>query len=97
MRPKAISRGKVCSNAYEEPTRFLHISFEASLKRFVPTSAESQIPIRFFKLQWRFYDHGNGSGTVGEMAQYRSSSLPAVELEVIDNYCEIRGWCMWRR
>ena len=20
-----------------------------------------------------------------------------MELEVIDNYCEFRGWCMWRR
>ena len=85
-----MSRGKVLPKAYEESTHFLRIWFEAFLKRFVAPSARHQIPIRFFKFQWVFYYHKNGSETVGEMAQKRSSSLPTVKIEVINKYCELQ-------
>jgi hypothetical protein len=39
------------------------------MKRFIMTSVGSQIPIRFFKFQWGFYDHRNGSEMVGGTAQ----------------------------
>jgi hypothetical protein len=39
------------------------------MKRFIITSVGSQIPIRFFKFQWGFSDHINGSEMVGGTAQ----------------------------
>ena len=50
------------------------------LHRFVATFVGSQIHIRFFKIQWGYDDHKNGSGTVGETPQQRSNSLAAMEL-----------------
>jgi hypothetical protein len=48
----------------------------AFLERFVAASAGPPFRVHFLKFQWGRHDHRNGSGSVGETAQQRSSSLP---------------------